>query len=315
MCEELFCGFRMNRLPNITWLRQFNVVAGEGSLLAAARRLRISQPALSKNIRSLEAELGTTLFDRHARGITLNEYGRILLARSKAIELEYAYATNEIRNLMAGNEGVVRVGAGPFFGSAVMPSALEQFHKRQPKYQIQLTTGPMENLITQLEDGKLDLVAGALLTTNLAPDFVVEKLAQIEMGILAEEKHPLAHGDKPVHPGDLAKFPFVAYQRNSRPVSILLDFFRAAGAPPPSYLVETTSLITGLELVRSGSYLMFDSKPIVKTPLGYRLVTLETEKPIHVFAAGLISRKSLKSSAPFQLLRSLIVKSFNNIRL
>ena len=117
-----------NDLPNLTLLNQFLATAQDASISKAALRLRISQPALSKNIRKLETILGTPLFDRHAGGTSLTESGRILLDHALSINLEYQFALEKIRNALSNQASTLRIGAGPIWSSTVLPIVVEKFH-------------------------------------------------------------------------------------------------------------------------------------------------------------------------------------------
>src|ERR687894_1435188 len=92
----------MDLLRNIGLLRHFLVVAREGNVTAAAQRLGISQPALTKSIRRLEEECGAPLFDRHTRGVSLTLYGKALLRHARLIDTECRFATSEIEALRHG---------------------------------------------------------------------------------------------------------------------------------------------------------------------------------------------------------------------
>ena len=88
-------------VPNLTLLKHFVVVAEERGISKAAKPLRISQPALSKNIRRLETLLGTQLFERHSGGSDLTQTGLAFFGRAQAIALEYEHAVQDIRNLLS----------------------------------------------------------------------------------------------------------------------------------------------------------------------------------------------------------------------
>src|SRR5689334_4719204 len=94
-------------------LRSILVIAETGSLNAAARRLRVAQPALSRQIRLLESELGTALFVRHARGMALTEAGELLVERSRRGLREIDQARSDVSALAGQVTGQVAIGLLP----------------------------------------------------------------------------------------------------------------------------------------------------------------------------------------------------------
>ncbi len=98
-------------------LRYFQAVAEFGSYSRGAEFLRLSQPALSRQIKRLEDELGTALFIRHGHGVTLTEAGRMLLARSQVILRQIDQARAEIREGGSGPAGVVTLAVPPAAGT------------------------------------------------------------------------------------------------------------------------------------------------------------------------------------------------------
>ena len=228
--------------------------------------------------------------------------------------MEYAYAAQEIRNLMAGTRGVLRIGAGPFWATAVMPAAITTFHQRRPRHQIQLVTGAMDDLIGQVEDGRLDIAAGSVAPSEIGSGLLREPLTEIQLAILAHEKHPLVRLGRPITASELSAHPFVGYKPNWWAMGLLANLFATGNSPPPNFSVETTSLIAGLELVRSGQYLMLEARPIVEGPVGFHIVALETETPIYSFPAGLIRPRSAAMSPMLKEFRSVLIETFPKLQ-
>src|SRR5205814_3550626 len=106
----------MPLLRNAGLLRSFLAVARAGNLSAAARDLSVSQPALTKSVRKLEQQFGVALFDRRARGMALTPNGAALLAHARLIEAQCRFADAEIEALAQGEGGIIRIGAGPYWG-------------------------------------------------------------------------------------------------------------------------------------------------------------------------------------------------------
>jgi len=138
-------------------LSYFACILEEGSITAAAQKLRLSQPALTKAMKLLEDELGVALFERTMTGITPTTYGDALYGRAKAILSELQRAHEEIATLrgMAGER--FRIGALPTLTGSIVPKAVNEISRRFPDVQISVQEGQSHALFRALRRRELDL--------------------------------------------------------------------------------------------------------------------------------------------------------------
>ena len=111
-------------------LRAMLAISESGSIQEASRLLHISQPALSKSIKELEAELGVPLLIRSNRGITVTEYGERLVRRARLILEEVRRAREEIETLKGTMDGKVAIGVSPVTPGAQIVASLNRYRKR-----------------------------------------------------------------------------------------------------------------------------------------------------------------------------------------
>ncbi|MBK9032108.1 MAG: LysR family transcriptional regulator [Myxococcales bacterium] len=138
-------------------LEQFVAVATAGTFTAAARRVHLSQPALTAAIQRLEHEVGAPLFDRGRHGATLTAAGRALVPRAQAALAAFAdgkRAVAEIEGLAAGE---VRIGGGATVCTYVLPPILARFRRARPGIRLGLREGYTDELEQAIEAGTLDL--------------------------------------------------------------------------------------------------------------------------------------------------------------
>ena len=143
---------------NLAYYANYVTIVEEGSLTAAARKLRIAQPALSNQIKALETAYGARLFHRGARNLELTDAGRILYQKAKRmIEVETA-ARNEIASGYGGTKGTLKIGITSSFENARLLDTLVAFADRYPETQIRVYEAELEELLKKLQNGKVEAI-------------------------------------------------------------------------------------------------------------------------------------------------------------
>jgi DNA-binding transcriptional LysR family regulator len=294
-------------LRDAALLRHFLVVAREGSVSAAAERLAITQPALTKSIRKLESRLGVSLFERLPRGVALTAYGKTLLPHARRIEAECHFADVEMQAFRAGRSGRLRVGAGPFFGTALVPAAAASLQQRFRRLAVEIVVGVNELTLPRLFEGELDVLFGALPEDGVLPPYIEARpITTLESRVVAGARHPLL-GRRRIAAADLARFPWAIYQQDRDTLGHLFTMMREEGAAPPRIAAEVNSLTALVQLLKSGPYLscMADSF-VAAQPTGSILALVPLARPVRTFEAGALLHRSLESYPPANALFELV---------
>ncbi len=138
-------------------LRYFVAVADAGGVSRAAARLNISQPALSRQIRDLETDLGVSLFDRRGGRLVLTGEGEDLVARGRQLLTDADSFSERARALRGGDAGIIRVGVAPLTLESLLPPFLIRHQRRHPGVEVCLVEDSPNRLWARLERGELDL--------------------------------------------------------------------------------------------------------------------------------------------------------------
>lgn len=294
----------MDLLRNIGLLRSFLMVAKERNVTAAAEKLGLSQPALTRNIKRLEEECGIALFDRHTRGVSLTVYGQTLLRYAQMIDTECRFASSELEAMRSGHRGHLRIGAGPFWGGTLLPKALTKLHQRFPDVRVTLDVGVNNIIHPKLFAGELDLVVSASpYDLSTLPDHIgFLPLVTIQSGIFAREAHPI-FGQASVDLHNLSQFQWVLYQADRDAIERLSAFLKSVGIGPPRIAIESSSLMAVVELVRSGDFLACLAAPLFGNFRDIGVRQVETEREIWSFEAGISYHKVIETTAPYEMLR------------
>jgi DNA-binding transcriptional LysR family regulator len=169
----------------------FVAVVENGSIREAARRLGVSQPALTKSVHALEDSVGAPLLSRSVRGVRLTEPGRLFLARAKSVQSELKRAQDEIAELAGSGRGRVALGIASVIGALLVPRMLARLRARRPDVDVRVTEGTQESLLPLLREGVLDLAACLKLESEAAVGFTVRPLARVRLVVAARRGHPL----------------------------------------------------------------------------------------------------------------------------
>jgi DNA-binding transcriptional LysR family regulator len=197
---------------NLNHLRVFASVAEHGSLTRAARELRVSQPAISKQLSDLEHDLKTPLLDRLPRGVRLTAAGEILYIHAQRILQAERTAEQELLDLRGLGRGLLAVGASTTVGSYLVPSLFGELHRLHPGVQLELTIANTATIQTAVLENRLDvgLIEGFVASDTLA----VETLAADEMIVIASPTHR-ALRDAPLPASALQNLPLLMREHGS----------------------------------------------------------------------------------------------------
>jgi len=234
-------------------LRYFVAVGEEQHYGRGARRLRVAQPALSRQIQHLEDELGFKLFDRLPRGVKISAAGKSFLEDARRILQQVNEATTRARRVARGQSGTLRVG---FTENAswhgVVPESFRKFRQEQPDAELQVN--PLSSLeqIEAVRSGRLD--AGFIFNmpkTDRELDQI--PVASHKIALAAPRGHPLQKFKK-LRLRDLSDTHFVWFPRRESPAfydRLMHECFRG-GLKSPRIVQEGVNEATMLSLVSHG---------------------------------------------------------------
>lgn len=234
-------------------LRYFVAVAQQRSFRAAAQRLHVSQPPLTRQIHQLEEALGVKLLDRKPRGVELTEAGRVLLTEAQNILALTEQALEHTKLAGQGQLGRLDIG---IFGSAILdiiPRIISAFRKAYPNVEIVMHNLDREGQLKALRERRI--IVGFNRFFGNEPDLTWETLLSERMLVAVPARHPFADR-KHISLKDLRNEPLVFYPRPPRPgaggfVEHLTRMFHQRGITP-KVAHEVDDVVTAVALVSSG---------------------------------------------------------------
>lgn len=238
---------------NLEQLRGFVEVASTGHFTQAAERLHLAQPSLSRQVITLERELGVDLFHRARGNITLTVAGERLLPIARRMLSDAETARAEMADLAGLRGGRVRLGATPTLCTSLVADVLADFHHRHPGVEIEVMERGSRRLIAALMEGELDL---ALIVTSMTSGAraVIERepiLSERLVVVSSIERDDPFEGAETVSVAQLARVPQVMFP-DTYDLRVGMDaVFRDAGVTP-HVAVEGAEMDAAIRFVKRG---------------------------------------------------------------
>ena len=227
-------------------LNYFVRVAELGSFTRAASVLRVAQPALSRQVRSLEVELRQPLLERNGRGVTLTEAGRRLLAHGRGILQQVERARQDLEEQRGAASGLLSIGLPPSLSRSLTALLVEAFRERFPKASLTMVEGLSTYLLEWLAEGRIDCA----LVYNAVPAAALDLQPVVEEALYLVSARPGAHLLE--GPATLAEVAAHELAIPSRPHAIRMRVESALAevALKPRVALEIESVPAMLDLVR-----------------------------------------------------------------
>jgi DNA-binding transcriptional LysR family regulator len=196
-------------------LRILKAVAAEKNFTKAADFLHLSQPSLSKQMKTLEKNLDILLIHRERNQLSLTENGKVLLEYSERILALCEESCRALLDLKTGERGNLRVGASQTIGIYVLPRVLALFAQNYPQMNVQVQVNSTRMIAKNLFHREIDIaVVGGEIPNDLRKNLVIEKFVEDEFRLILAKSHPLARKKK-IRKEDLYHLNFITFTSNS----------------------------------------------------------------------------------------------------
>lgn len=277
-------------------LRALAAVADHGSVNAAARALCVTQPAITKALRELEAEQGVPLLLRNSWGVTLTDAGQVLLGYARLVMRELERAQREMDRLRSGRECSLRIGLTPLAGLEVLPQAFAAFRKAMPQVKVDFLELNGPQLLDGLRSGQLDFALGAFAAVGDDPFVRAERLFSSRAGFVVRADSPLRHA---VSLDALREAEWLHADPSGQYERFVQEMFAGQGLAPPSRITCCTSnvLFCGL-LMTMDAVVPLSNQALRATLTAQRFVELKLEaRPPDVSLLLLVREGAILSRA------------------
>lgn len=183
-----------------------------GGFTAAARRLRLTQPTLSLQVKSLETELGVQLLERDSRGVKLTPEGQVLYERATRLFETESEIDSLFRDRAKFQPSTLSIATNQSIAAHILPPRLEVFTGRFPKVEVNIHNMRTADVLSAVKDGAINF--GMILINPQDPLVVARNVLPYDMVLVTPRDHPLSRKRR-VTLGDIAQYPFISYTKDT----------------------------------------------------------------------------------------------------
>ena len=227
-------------------LRYALSVSKERSFTGAAKRLNISQSAVSEQVKLLEEEIGFELFHRTSRGIESTDRGRTFLYESERVMGDLLSLTDTARRLRGALSDTLMIGMGSGMAQIFIPRMFADLKRDLPGVRLEIMTAPTKNIFNELHEERID--AGIAIESNpdrLPAGLIFDRLVDAEMALITHPKHALARSKQPIDIGRLVAEPFIMSELTVGYGQVVFSLFTDLGIRP-----NTLAVVDNIETMK-----------------------------------------------------------------
>lgn len=286
--------------------RVFNEVANSGNITAAAERLHISQPAVSKSIKSLEEQLGGALFVRTKKGVILTEEGRELHRYIKTAIDYIRNAEHKFTDMVNLDSGLIRIGISRTLMKLYLLPFLEQFRKEYPNIKIEIYTNKASELVPLLRNGLIDFIIANMPMKNFK-DLEVINVMDIQDTFVVSRDYNIDKYELDIK--ELNSYPLILQPKGNNTRDFLDDFLSKNDVyAEPEMSLASYGLVEDMTKIGYGIGYLVEN--FIRDDLKKgRLIKIKTNPPVPSRYIGLLQKKdSIPSFASKKLIDLLIKK-------
>ncbi|MGE3991919.1 LysR family transcriptional regulator [Pseudorhodoplanes sp.] len=243
-------------------IRAFLLAHTYRSITKAAHEMNLTQPALTKTIQLLEADLGVTLFKRGARGLEPTFFAEAFAPFAQRILAEIEAAKNELSALAVGKVGNLRVGADSYVVSGILPPAISHLLELIPNLKIEISSGVSDVLLEATLNGAFDLCITSLSRRSKMSSLEIIELLNQDYAVVARHGHPLAARND-VRLAEIVTYPWVHVGRDFHASSSIVPLLQAERIELPTKIISTDSITYLLAHLRRSDCLSYQPARLI----------------------------------------------------
>lgn len=236
---------------NLEQLQGFAMVAELGKFTRAAEVLHVAQPSLSRQISTLEQDLGAPLIDRARGGSTLTAAGEVVYPLARRILADAASIRRELDELAGLARGRIRLGATPSLCAGLVTEVLTTFRPAHPAIELHIVEEGSRGLLERLESGELDLAIITASSATVVRGVSISPLLEEELVLVSSASSPVADDASSIDLATVATLPLIGFS-SAYDLRATTDAAFAAASITPTVAIEGAEMDAVLRFVERG---------------------------------------------------------------
>ncbi|GAK25760.1 transcriptional regulator CynR [Serratia liquefaciens] len=273
-------------------IRYFLAVAEQGNFTRAAEVLHVSQPTLSQQIKQLEENLGTPLFDRSGRTVRLTDAGVAWMRYARLALQDLAAGARAIHDVATLERGNLRLAMTPTFTAYLVGPVIDAFYRRYPGVSVSIHEMTQDRIEALLAEDRLDV--GIAFSQAQSVDIVAEELFTESLNMMVGAQHPLVQQREPLSAQVFEQQPLVLLSEDFATRQFIDDYCRRQGIRP-RVAMEANAIGAIIEIVRRGQ--LATLLPAAVAQENPQLHTVRLNEVMPARRAVLLQRKDAYRSA------------------
>lgn len=251
-------------------LRALVAAVEDGSLRNAARKLGISQPAITKIIKELEIQVEASLLTRTSTGVMPTAQGQLLYEKAKKVTKELSVVKDEIAQLSGRMRGDLAIGAVPLAVMLLLPETIKTFSRAYPDINLRICEELYFEQLEHLRRGDVQVAIGGIPQGLPSGEFVVEPLITTEMVVVVKKGNPLSKA-KSLRDLSAAKWVYTGSSKDEGYAKVL---FESHGLAQPKIGAIVNSTLSLLSLVGTGDFVGLMPSQIARLPIAEQFISV-----------------------------------------
>jgi DNA-binding transcriptional LysR family regulator len=231
-------------------LRHLISLAQTGSFSQSAAALFLTQPALSRSIRALEAELGQPLFDRIGRHSELTPFGRDTVERARELVLAADDLLGSSSLQGDGRQGMLRIGMGSGPGAMLMTPLLLTMAQQRPRLRVEIARSSTELLVRALRERQLDALVVDARSLRPAPDLAIQDLHDMRGAFQVRPGHALAAPGRRPQFDEVRRYPIASTPLSDEVARVLVERYGPNAHPSLCVTLQCEEIASLVEVAR-----------------------------------------------------------------
>ncbi len=283
-------------------LQALLAISDKGSIGAAARQLKVTQPVLSRIIGQLERSAGVSLVSRSPRGTVLTPAGTSLASRARTISAELKRCEEDLQAMRGETGGLISVAASPVPMMLVVPFAIRQLLQTLPDAEVLVSEVVYPQLLDAFRLQRIDFAIGPVPPGGLGQEFRVEPLFQVDGVIAVARDHPKTSARSLVA---LRSEPWIIMGPAHGPGAVVAEIFVRNGIEPPTCKVTLDTVWSAIEMISRTGFVGWVPRPIAESALD-RIRIVRIREALPPLRIGLITRADTRLTTAARALVSAI---------